>query len=181
VEARLWNATYWVYDFYSRRRGDGKVSENWNDENLSLLGPEGPQNADVAARPYPMRSSAKPEQVRFDLESKRAAVVLAGHPADAPTVIFVPEAVHYKETGFEVRATSSRPVLWDERRQLLYWWPRVDDHRHGLLIGPVGATPEVALPEGTRDLRFEPGVWRFGKGYAGRPGAPSGGAGRRRK
>ena len=162
VEARLLNATYWVYDFYSRRGPDGKVSENWNDENLSLLGPEGPQNADVAARPYPLRSSARPERVAFDLESKRGTVILTGAPTDAPTVVFVPEAVHYRETGFEVRATSSRPVLWDERRQRLYWWPRAHESRHALVIGPAGSAPDIALPDDVRGLPFAPGVWRFG-------------------
>jgi hypothetical protein len=162
VEARLWNAAYWVCDFYSRRR-DGKVSENWNEENMSLLGPDGPQNADVAARPYPMRSSAKPERVAFDLASKRAVVILSGPVAVAPTVVFVPEAVHYAETGFAVRATTSRPVLWDERRQTLYWWPRPDDRRHGLVILGGGATDDRALPQGTGDLRWDSAVWRFGR------------------
>ena len=58
IEANLLNATYWNYDLYHTSEG----KDNWNLENYSLLGPNRtPRNLDVVARPYPMRSSAKPE------------------------------------------------------------------------------------------------------------------------
>jgi hypothetical protein len=153
VEARLLSATYWNYDFYSRRDAGGKASENWNFENLSLLGPEGPRNFDIAARPYPMRSSARPERVAFDLASRQAEIILAGPlvPAGEPTVIFVPQRIHYAQ-GFDVRSTSSRAPVWDEPRQRLYWWPSDAETRHVLVISPAGRFDPAGLSAAARDV-----------------------------
>jgi len=150
VEANLLHATYWNYDFYSRRRPDGGADENWNEENLSLLGPEGPQNLDLAARPYPMRSSARLERVWFDFASRHAAIVLSGVPVSAPTVVFVPHRVHYAGVGFEVRATGSRPIEFDGERGLLSWWPDGDAGPHLLVLSPAGGFDAQVLPPEAR-------------------------------
>jgi hypothetical protein len=153
VEARLLSATYWNYDFYSRRDKRGKASENWNEENLSLLGPEGPRHFDIAARPYPMRSTARPERLAFDLASRQAEIVLAGGVVPGePTVIFVPQRIHYGQ-GFDVRSTSSRAPVWDEQRQRLYWWPSPADARHVLVISPAGRFDAARLSAAGRDAR----------------------------
>jgi endoglycosylceramidase len=152
VDANLWSATYWNVDFYSRRGADGRAHENWNEENLSLLGPEGPRNLDVASRPYPMRSSARPVRLRFDLASRQAAFAMQGAPVAAPTVVFVPARTHYAGRGFEVRATTSRAPVWDAARGLLYWWPRPGDGTHALVIAPRGGFDAGALPPSVQAL-----------------------------
>jgi hypothetical protein len=163
VERGLLSATYWNVDFYSRRGEDGKVSENWNHENLSLLGPDGPRNLDVAARPYPMRSSARPEIVHFDLASRQAAVVLAGETVEAPTVVFVPARLHYGE-GFFVRATASRAPIWDDQRQLLWWWPRAGPDRNVLLLSAREGFDAGQVPDAAKDLLPETRLWPIGPG-----------------
>lgn len=151
VDDSLWSATYWNVDFYSRRDADGRAHENWNEENLSLLGPEGPRNLDVASRPYPMRSSARPVLLRFDLASRQGAIAMQGAPVAAPTVVFVPVRTHYAG-GFEVRATTSRAPVWDAARSLLYWWPRPGDGTHALVIAPRGALDSRILPPAVEAL-----------------------------
>jgi hypothetical protein len=155
VEARLLSATYWNWDFYSRRDAGGRASENWNGENLSLLGPEGPRNLDIAARPYPMRSSARPERVAFDPASGQAEIVLAGEPGPVaePTVVFVPQRIHYAQ-GFDVRSTSPSAPVWDEQRQRLYWWPSAAEPRHVLVISPAGRFDPARLSAAAGDAEM---------------------------
>ena len=149
IEAQLLNATYWNFDLYNT--ADGK--DNWNTENFSLLGPSrSPRELDIVARPYPMRASAKPARVAFDLASKNAAVVLAGPVVDAPTVIFVPRAMHYGD-DFEVRATTPpAAVHWDETRQLLYWYPDKSRAQNQIVISKLGGFSPVPLPVESRAL-----------------------------
>ena len=51
---------------------------------------EEPRNIDTIARPYPLRSSAKPILLFFDLKSSYATLILEGSVVDAPTVIYIP-------------------------------------------------------------------------------------------
>ena len=161
IEARLFNAIYWNYDFYSRRGASGRPSENWNEENLSLLGPEGPQNLDVAARPYPMRSSARPVRVAFDFPSRQGAIVLEGVVTEAPTIVFIPQRFHYSAGGFEVRATSRRAPEWDGARGLLYWWPDPGEPRNALVVSGARRFEANALPAGVEPLVPRMGRWAF--------------------
>lgn len=161
IEARLFNAIYWNYDFYSQRGASGRPSENWNEENLSLLGPDGPQNLDVAARPYPMRSSARPVGLAFDFASRQGAIVLEGDVVDAPTIVFIPHRVHYSAGGFEVRATSRREPEWDGARGLLYWWPDPREPRNALVVSGVRRFDRRALPAGVEALVSRMGKWAF--------------------
>jgi hypothetical protein len=150
VEANLLNATYWNYDLYNQEQS----KDNWNGENFSLLGPGRMQrNTDIVARPYPMRSSAEPQRVFFDLESKNAAIVLAGAVTDAPTVIYVPRSLNYAGDDFEVRATTPpSSVVWDEKNQLLYWHPDGTLHENQIIISLVGGFDEKVLPADSRSL-----------------------------
>jgi len=118
LESLLLNSTIWNYDLYNTKEG----KDNWNLENFSFLGPgRRPRNPDVVARPYPMRSSAKPTLLFFDLASKYATVVLEGKVVDAPTILYVPFDYHYVPE-FKVWATS-KEIEWDKPNQLLYWHP----------------------------------------------------------
>ena len=123
IDALLLNSTIWNYDLYNTE----EFKDNWNLENYSLLGPERrPRNMDVVARPYPMRSSAKPFALFFDVDSKYAAIALKGKViSEKPTTIFVPFDIHYSPE-FTVWATTSNEIIWDKENQLLYWQPSKD-------------------------------------------------------
>jgi hypothetical protein len=148
VESNLLNATYWNFDLYNNKES----KDNWNGENFSLLGPNRtPRNVDIAARPYPMRSSAEPERVFFDLESKNAAIVLTGSVSAAPTVIYIPRELNYPGDDFEIRATSSA-VMWDEKNQLLYWHPDPSLAQNQIIISAAGHFDSSLLPAESRTL-----------------------------
>jgi hypothetical protein len=151
VEAQLLNATYWNYDLYNQKR----EKDNWNGKNFSLLGPErSSRNLDIVARPYPMRSSAMPQRVFFDLESKNAVLMLAGAVGDnEPTVIFVPRTVHYPGDDFEVCATTpASSVIWDETNQMLYWYPDKTLPTNQLIISRSGGFNKRVLPAESQEL-----------------------------
>ena len=151
IEAHLLNATYWNYDLYHTSEG----KDNWNLENYSLLGPNRtPRNLDVVARPYPMRSSAKPELLFFDIESKYATIILKGKVVDAPTVIYIPFNFHYAPE-FTVWATttdSSKQIEWDKDKQLLSWYPAKDKTENQIIIGKSRNLDTDALPKEAKSL-----------------------------
>jgi hypothetical protein len=147
IEAKLLNSAYWVYDLYSTE----KYKDNWNDENASLLGPgRQPRNLDIIARVYPMRSSAEPHLQCFDLKTRHGIIILHGKPVDAPTVIYIPETMHYKD-GFEIHATSA-DISWDAKNQLLYWRPDGDHREHQIVISPLNGFKQSILPADSLDL-----------------------------
>jgi uncharacterized membrane protein HdeD (DUF308 family) len=130
IESFLLNSTYWNYDLYNTIEG----KDNWNLENYSLLGPDRRlRNIDVIARPYPIRSSAEPTLLFFDVESKYATVILEGRVVDAPTILYIPYHFHYSPT-FRVWATTSREMEWDKENQLLYWYPEKDQTLNQIII-----------------------------------------------
>jgi hypothetical protein len=87
IEANMLNATYWNFDLFSSK-DDG---DNWNGENTSIISPEGiPLQEETVVRPYPMRSSAKPIFLHFDVLTKYFVLIMEGTPVNAPTVIFTP-------------------------------------------------------------------------------------------
>jgi hypothetical protein len=153
VESQLLNETYWNYNLHNSVNSH----DNWNNEDFSLLGPDhSTRNLDVVARPYPMRSSAQPKRVFFDLGSKNAAFILSGSVVDSPTVIFVPHSVQYAGKDFEVRATTpSTAVEWDEMNQLLYWHPDKTKPQNQIIISPCGGLNESVLPDDANALLAE--------------------------
>jgi Cellulase (glycosyl hydrolase family 5) len=131
IEALLLNATIWNYDLYNTEKG----KDNWNYENYSLLGPDRkPRNVDAVARPYPMRSSAEPALIFFDIDSKYAAIILKGKVVtEEPTVVYIPFDIHYSPE-FTVWSTSNE-LKWDKVNNLLYWYPSKDQDYNQLVIG----------------------------------------------
>jgi uncharacterized membrane protein HdeD (DUF308 family) len=147
IEAHLLNATIWNYDLYHTKEG----KDNWNLENFSLLGPNRiPRNLDVVARPYPMRSSAEPVLLFFDIKSKYATIVLKGKVVEAPTVIYIPFNIHYAPE-FSVWATSKQ-IKWDKDNQLLYWYPAKELTLNQIIIGRGRNLDTSVLPKEARDL-----------------------------
>lgn len=153
VESNFLNTTLWDYDFYADDPEKG--GDQWNGEAFSLLTQSGAsswavRDADIIARPYPMRSSAKPELLYFDLKSKHAAIILSGKPVAAPTIVYVPRDIQYTNQ-FEVIATS--PFLkWDDKKQLLYWKPDPTLATNQVVIYPRGDFHAQALPAESRAL-----------------------------
>lgn len=150
IEAFLLNATIWNYDLYNTEEG----KDNWNYENYSLLGPDRkPRNVDAVARPYPMRSSAEPILIFFDIDSKYASIVLKGKVfTREPTVIYIPFDIHYSPE-FTVWSTSNE-LKWDKMNNLLYWYPSKDQDYNQLIIGK-GELDKVEtefLPGQSKDL-----------------------------
>ncbi len=150
IEAFLLNATIWNYDLYNTE--DGK--DNWNYENYSLLGPDRkPRNVDAVARPYPMRSSAEPILIFFDIDSKYASIVLKGKVfTGEPTVIYIPFDIHYSPE-FTVWSTSNE-LKWDKMNNLLYWYPSKDQDYNQLVIGKgkLDKLETEFLPGQSKDL-----------------------------
>jgi uncharacterized membrane protein HdeD (DUF308 family) len=150
IEANLINATYWNYDLYHTKEG----KDNWNLEDYSLLGANRtPRNLDVVARPYPMRSSAEPELLFFDIKSKYATIILKGKVVDAPTIIYIPFHFHYAPE-FSVWSTTSsgKRIEWDKEKQLLYWYPANDNTVNQIIIGKSKNLDVNALPKEARSL-----------------------------
>jgi uncharacterized membrane protein HdeD (DUF308 family) len=150
IEALLLNATIWNYDLYNTEEG----KDNWNYENYSLLGPDRkPRNVDAIARPYPMRSSAEPALVFFDIDSKYAAIILKGKVVtEEPTVVYIPFDIHYSPE-FTVWSTSNE-LKWDKMNSILYWKPSKDQDFNQLVIGkgkPDKLNTEF-LPQDSKDL-----------------------------
>ena len=150
IEALLLNATIWNYDLYNTQKG----KDNWNYENYSLLGPDRkPRNVDAVARPYPMRSSAEPTLVFFDIDSKYAAIILKGKVVtEEPTVVYIPFDIHYSPE-FTVWSTSNE-LKWDKVNNLLYWYPAKNQDYNQLVIGKgklVKLETEV-LPQQSKEL-----------------------------
>src|SRR5215211_1290829 len=148
IEAHLLNSTLWNYDLYHTKEG----KDNWNLENFSLLGPNRvPRNLDVVARPYPMRSSAEPVLLFFDIESKYATIILEGKVVEAPTVIYIPFKIHYAPE-FTVWATTSKQIEWDKDNQLLYWYPEKERTLNQIIIGRGRNLDTTKLPKQAKDL-----------------------------
>src|SRR5215213_2041308 len=151
IEAHLLNATIWNYDLYNTKEG----KDNWNLENFSLLGPNRtPRNLDVVVRPYPMRSSAEPVLLFFDIKSKYATIILKGKVVEAPTVIYIPFNIHYAPE-FTVWATTSKQIKWDKDNQLLYWYPEKERTLNQIIIGKSRNLDTSILPKQAKDLASE--------------------------
>ena len=148
IESHLLNSTYWNYDLYHTQ--DGK--DNWNLENYSLLGPNRThRDLDVVARPYPMRSSAEPVLLFFDVKSKYVTIILKGKVVEAPTIIYIPFNLHYAPE-FTVWASTGKQIEWDKENQLLYWHPAKELTLNQIIIGSSKSLDASVLPEEARNL-----------------------------
>jgi len=132
--------------------------ELWNNEDFSVIDPDGEPRADTAySRPYARALSGKPKRVRFFSEhhyfdpdkgkpDPRGEMVLEmeSKETDAPTEVFVP-ARQYPE-GFYVWLSDGY-ASFDSERRLLLWFPTADepDAVHSLRLRPPleGDAPEA--------------------------------------
>lgn len=152
IERNLLDSTLWCYDFYA---ADPPQGDNWNHEGFSLLARVNQnswtiRNADIIARPYPLRSSARPQLLYFDVKSRHAAVILVGKPVEAPTMIYIPRNIQFTNQ-FEVAATSAS-LRWDDQEQILYWKPNPLLTTNQVVISPLGQFNAEELPLEARRL-----------------------------
>jgi len=123
-----------------------------------LLGPgRRSRNTEVMIRPYPIRNSAEPTLLLFDIESKYATVILeASVVVDAPTVLYIPYHFHYSPT-FIIWATN-KEMEWDKQNQLLYWYPAKYQTLNQIIIAKEHTYNKAVdlinsrLPKRARDL-----------------------------
>jgi hypothetical protein len=103
---------------------------------------------DLATRPYPLLSSAKPAFLSFDTKNKYFSLILEDGVIDQPTVIFVPKKTHYQK-GFYVWSTSNtkESVEWDADDQLLYWKPSKELDNNALVISERNDVQSSKLPK----------------------------------
>ncbi|HZD35149.1 MAG TPA: cellulase family glycosylhydrolase [Nitrososphaeraceae archaeon] len=131
VESQLLNSTYWNYDLYNTKKG----KDNWNLENFSLLGPgRKPRWLDLATRPYPILSSAKPIALTFEPKKKYFILALHGAPVESPTVIYVPQRTHYRKGFYVWCLTGADSIQWYSDDQLLYWKPFINERLNMVVI-----------------------------------------------
>jgi hypothetical protein len=106
----------------------------------------------VMARPYPLRSSAEPTLLFFDIESKYAAIILSGNVIkDVPTIIYVPYHYHYSP-NFKVWTTGGQ-MEWDKENQRVYWYPSTDKQTNLIVIGKDQELKAETLPEKVKELQ----------------------------
>jgi hypothetical protein len=105
---------------------------------------------DVVARPYPMRSSAEPSVIFFDIDSKNASIILKGKVCEAPTIIYIPYDMHYSPE-FTVWATSSE-MKWDKNNFSLQWYPSRNKEINQIIIAPGRNYNAEVLPSPAKDM-----------------------------
>jgi hypothetical protein len=125
------------------------VGEGWNNEDFSLLGPDGqPRSALAYSRPYPRCLSGKPVSLHFysdyhyydpdpyvPVPRHDFEVTFKTHQTEAPSEIFVPR-IQYPE-GFYVYPSDGH-CTYDPDRYILYYYPHKTDPGtvHSLRLRP---------------------------------------------
>jgi hypothetical protein len=148
IEKKLLNSTLWAFDLYATL----EHNDNWNNEDSSLLDWKRQiRDPDIVARPYPMRSSARPSLLFFDSFSKHGVTIFKGAPvSNAPTIIYIPDEIQYPD-GFEVHYTSGH-VDWDSANHLLHWSPNMKHGDHQIVVCPENGLDKRMLPQESQDL-----------------------------
>jgi endoglycosylceramidase len=111
MEGRFISNAYWDLSVEN--------GSTWNGEDYSLIDDEGrPRGLEVNVRPYVRRLGGWPIHQSFNPDSKEYSLVFDGSRDNAPTILYIPETVHYPE-GFtacisdgSVKYNRSRGELW---------------------------------------------------------------------
>lgn len=108
-------------EFISNAYWDFSVENGsvWNEEDYSLIDDEGrPRGLEVNVRPYVRRLGGSPIHQSFNPDSKDYSLIFEGCMSNVPTIIYVPEMVHYPE-GFtacisdgSIKYNRSNGELW---------------------------------------------------------------------
>ena len=130
---RMLNDIYKVLEsgFTSNALWDYSVRDvaAWNEEDYSLIDQNGrPRGLDVAARPWVRRLGGAPISQSFDKNTKVYSLEFNGGDGPQPTIVYVPEAVHYPD-GFEVGLSDGSWKYRKGSNELFYLPGRAGDHR----------------------------------------------------
>lgn len=106
----------------------------WNGEDFSLIDRNGnPRGLGVNVRPYVRQLRGAPICQRFDRSSKKYSLRFKSEPGMPPTVIYIPEAVHYPK-GFQICLSDGYRDYSPQNGELLYF-PSHDGF-HEIFIKP---------------------------------------------
>lgn len=114
---------------------------DWNDEGVSLVGPDRTERPYVQAlvRPYARRIAGLPERMSFDPDTRAFTLRLRREAGvSGRTVIYLPAARVYPE-GFDV-TVSVGDVYWDETKGELLHEGGVVGETVEILVRPKGQT-----------------------------------------
>jgi endoglycosylceramidase len=92
---------------------------SWNKEDYSLIDDNGrPRGLDVNVRPYVRYLAGVPIYQYFNPESKNYSLIFNGYRSNAPTIVYIPENLHYPK-GFKacisdgsIKYNRSNGELW---------------------------------------------------------------------
>ncbi len=112
LESEFINNAYW--DFSAE---NGSI---WNEEDYSLLDNNGqPRGLEVNVRPYLRRLAGSPISQSFNPYSKNYNLTFEGNPGLAPTIVYLPEKVHYPD-GFVVCISDGSIRYLRDKEELWY-------------------------------------------------------------
>jgi endoglycosylceramidase len=90
----------------------------WNEEDYSLIDRDGrPRGLDVAVRPWVRRLAGSPVSQSFDKDTKFYSLEFNSEGGSQPTVVYVPQAVHYPN-GFQVSVSDGSWQYIEETNEL---------------------------------------------------------------
>jgi endoglycosylceramidase len=136
-EGQFTSSAYWDFSV--------KNGSAWNEEDYSLIDDEGrPRGLEVNVRPYVCRLGGSPIHQSFNPDSKDYRLIFEGCPGSAPTIIYIPEKVHYPE-GF-MACISDGSVKYNRSKGELWYQPERAGW-HYVNITALNASIECRLAE----------------------------------
>jgi hypothetical protein len=116
VERSAVHATYWNVNLYNT----AETRDGFMQEDFSLIDEHHkPRNLDLAARPYPIASSAELVRIHHNDHSHSFEAILYGEASDEPTVIYLPYS----------RENELAPAPYSEGFKVYYGYELVDNVR----------------------------------------------------
>ncbi len=139
LEEKFISNAYWDFSVEN-----GSV---WNEEDYSLLDDEGqPRGLEVNVRPYVRRLFGSPIYQSFDPYNKNYSLVFEGCSSPSPTVIHVPEEIHYPG-GFMVHISDGY-VRYERSSKELWYMPKLDG-RHYVNISALNKDADPIFMAGS--------------------------------
>ncbi|HUI39981.1 MAG TPA: cellulase family glycosylhydrolase [Methanothrix sp.] len=135
LEEGFTNCAYWDYSV--------KDVDAWNEEDFSIIDQNGrPRGLEVNVRPYVRRLSGTPTRQSFSSSDKIYTGEFSGGPSKDPTIIYVPESLHYPK-GFDVEVSDGRNEYHKDLSELWYFPENEGDH--WIEIRPKGSDEPIPV------------------------------------
>ena len=127
LEGGFINNAYW--DFSTE---NGSI---WNGEDYSLIDDSGqPRGLEVNVRPYLCRLDGSPISQSFDPYSKNYNLTFVENPGTAPTIVYLPQKVHYPD-GFIVCMSDGSIRYLQDKGEI--WYMPSKYGRHSINISAI--------------------------------------------